>query len=62
MKFHQCLCNDVINSYGGVKEFYKNFYINSPFPLALIRQGEGDGWINANCYDDLELYEAVKCF
>lgn len=53
---------DVINSYGGVKAFYKNFYINSPFPLALIRRGEGDKWINANYYDDLELYKAVKDF
>ena len=28
---------DMINSFGGVEKFYKEFYINSPFPLAIVR-------------------------
>src|ERR1700712_5520167 len=28
---------EMINAYGGVKEFYQKFYINSPFPLAITK-------------------------
>ena len=28
---------DMISQYGGVSRFYKYFYINSPFPLAIVR-------------------------
>lgn len=28
---------DMINAFGGVEKFYKEFYINSPFPLAIVR-------------------------
>ena len=38
---------DVINALGGPEKFYKHFYINSPFPLALYREKNGK-WINAN--------------
>jgi hypothetical protein len=53
---------DLISQYGGAKEFYQKFYINSPFPLAIIRHAKGGKWLNANYYDDLKLYEAVKDF
>ncbi|MCX8533853.1 SMUG2 DNA glycosylase family protein [Chryseobacterium luquanense] len=52
---------DMIESYGGVKEFYKDIYINSPFPLAIVRKSKGS-WINANYYDDKELFKDVKDF
>lgn len=53
---------DMINAYGGAEVFYKQFYINSPFPLAIIRHA-GDGkWLNANYYDDPALFEMVKDF
>ncbi|MBK5194687.1 MAG: DUF4918 family protein [Proteiniphilum sp.] len=39
-----------------------DFYINSPFPLAIIRQTAGGKWLNANYYDDSELFEHVKEF
>lgn len=29
---------DMIDAYGGAKSFYQDFYINSPFPLAIIRK------------------------
>ncbi|MFL9835068.1 SMUG2 DNA glycosylase family protein [Chryseobacterium terrae] len=52
---------DMIAEYGGAEEFYKNIYINSPFPLAIVRKSKGN-WINANYYDDKELFNAVKDF
>ena len=28
---------EMINAFGGVSNFYKKFYINSPFPLAITK-------------------------
>lgn len=53
---------DMITEYGGAQDFYFNFYINSPFPLAIVRHSKGDKWLNANYYDDKELFECVKNF
>lgn len=53
---------DMIAAYGGADEFYSHFYINSPFPLAIIRQTKDGNWLNANYYDDKELFETVKRF
>jgi hypothetical protein len=52
---------DMIAEYGGAEEFYRNIYINSPFPLAIIRKSKGT-WINANYYDDKGLFSEVKSF
>ena len=52
---------DMIGQYGGAEEFYKDVYINSPFPLAIVRKSKGS-WINANYYDDKELFNDVKDF
>lgn len=52
---------DMIAEYGGADEFYKDIYINSPFPLAIVRKSKGS-WINANYYDDKELFNEVKDF
>jgi hypothetical protein len=52
---------DMIAEYGGVEEFYKNIYINSPFPLAIVRKSK-KGWLNANYYDDKALFNDVKDF
>ncbi|WP_426275914.1 SMUG2 DNA glycosylase family protein [Chryseobacterium sp. S-02] len=52
---------DMIEEYGGVHEFYKNIYINSPFPLAIVRKSK-NGWLNANYYDDKVLFNEVKDF
>jgi len=52
---------DMIAEYGGAEEFYKDVYINSPFPLAIVRKSKGN-WINANYYDDKELFNDVKDF
>lgn len=53
---------DMIAAYGGAKSFYSNFYINSPFPLAIIRKTKNGNWLNANYYDDKDLFEMVKEF
>lgn len=52
---------DMIADYGGPEEFYSDIYINSPFPLAIVRKTK-NGWLNANYYDDKYLFEAVKDF
>lgn len=53
---------NMIREFGGVHQFYSKFYINSPFPLAIIRQTSDNKWINANYYDDLLLFEKLKPF
>ncbi len=53
---------DVIKEYGGATNFYSDFYINSPFPLAIVRNTKSDIWLNANYYDNRLLYESVKDF
>lgn len=53
---------DMIEAYGGAAKFYQNFYINSPFPLALVRKNSAGNWLNANYYDDKALEEMVRPF
>lgn len=53
---------DMIREYGGAAAFYKQFYINSPFPLAIVRKTKDGKWLNANYYDDTSLFEMVKDF
>lgn len=52
---------DMIADYGGVDLFYQDVYINSPFPLAIVRSTK-NGWLNANYYDDKDLFNDVKDF
>lgn len=51
---------DMISEFGGAADFYKQFYINSPFPLAIVRKSKEGNWLNANYYDDKTLFETVK--
>lgn len=53
---------DMIRAFGGAKAFYRDFYINSPFPLAIVRKTKTGSELNANYYDDPTLFEAVKEF
>jgi hypothetical protein len=53
---------DMIAEYGGASNFYKEFYINSPFPLAIIRKTKEGKCLNANYYDDPVLFKMVKDF
>lgn len=47
---------DMIDEFGGAQAFYKQFYINSPFPLAIVQRTKENKWINANYYDDKNLF------
>ena len=53
---------DMISEFGGAMDFYKQFYVNSPFPLAIVRKNTAGKWLNANYYDDKALFESVKDF
>ena len=51
---------DMIKAYGGVNKFYNDFYINSPFPLAIVRKASDGKWLNANYYDEEALFKSLK--
>lgn len=53
---------DMIEAFGGAEKFYSKFYINSPFPLAITRQTKNGIFLNANYYDDKDLFQTVKPF
>jgi hypothetical protein len=53
---------EMIESYGGVKAFYKDFYINSPCPLGFTSVGADGKEKNYNYYDSKELINAAKDF
>ena len=53
---------DFIHEYGGSDQFYKEFYVNSPFPLAIVKHTKDGKYLNANYYDDHNLFEMVKDF
>lgn len=53
---------EVINEYGGAPAFFRDFYINSPFPLAITRRTNDGKWLNANYYDDPFLFELTTDF
>lgn len=53
---------DMIAAYGGASAFYRDFYINSPFPLAIVRKTKIGDWLNANYYDDRELFETLRSY
>lgn len=51
---------NMIEQYGGVEKFYKEVYINSVFPLAIIRKNAKGNWLNCNYYDDKKLFEITE--
>jgi len=53
---------DMIRAYGGVKRFYKDFYIHSICPLGFVVRNSKNNWVNCNYYDDKELYEIMYDF
>lgn len=53
---------EMINAFGGVQKFYNEYYINSPFPLAILQNAPNKDWLKANYYDDNTLFEDVKSF
>ena len=52
----------MIDAFGGVRDFYNRFYINSPFPLAIIKTDSQGKETNYNYYDSPVLMKAVHQF
>ena len=52
----------VVNAWGGPEKFYSHFYINSVCPLGFLIKNKKGNLVNANYYDDMGLYKAVKPF
>lgn len=53
---------DMIDAYGGLTPFYRDIYINSLFPLAIVRQNSSGKWVNANYYDDAAIFRMTEDF
>ena len=53
---------EMIAAYGGLAEFYSDFYINSICPLGFTSVGKNGKEINYNYYDSKELLHAVYDF
>ena len=51
------LIYDMIEAYGGVEEFYRQFYFTSLSPLGFTKHGK-----NLNYYDDKELVKSIEPF
>jgi hypothetical protein len=45
----------LISKFGGTQKFFKQFYLTSLYPLAILRNGK-----NYNYYDRADLYKALK--
>jgi uracil-DNA glycosylase len=53
---------EMIEQYGGVEQFYHDYYINSTCPLGFLKKNNRGNWVNCNYYDYEELYEAMEKF
>ncbi|NJN33535.1 MAG: DUF4918 family protein [Saprospiraceae bacterium] len=53
---------EIIETYGGLEAFYRDFYINSPCPLGFTKINERKKEVNYNYYDSKTLTEAVSEF
>lgn len=53
---------EVIEAYGGPEAFYRDFYINSVFPLGFTISDGGGKEKNFNYYDSRELTDAISGF
>ena len=48
---------EVMEAYGGVEKFYKDFFFTTTMPLGLLKEGK-----NYNYYDDMETQSALEAF
>ena len=53
---------EMIDAYGGVEIFYRDFYITSICPLGFVRRKENGREVNYNYYDSKELTHSVRPF
>ncbi len=53
---------EMIAEYGGPRQFYRDYYINSISPLGFLRLNNKGNRVNCNYYDDEKLYQALEPF
>jgi hypothetical protein len=53
---------ELIDAYGGVEAFYRDFYITSICPLGFVKVNDKGKEVNYNYYDSKALTEAVRPF
>ncbi len=53
---------EMIEHFGGVEQFYNDYYINSLCPLGFLRKNKRNNWVNCNYYDYEELYKSMESF
>ncbi len=53
---------DVIEKYGGSKEFYSNFYLNFVCPLGIVRVNDKGHEVNCNYYENKYLMQSLNDF
>ncbi len=53
---------EMIDHYGGVEKFYRNYFITAMSPLGFITKNDKENWINCNYYDFGDLFDAVQPF
>lgn len=53
---------EIISAYGGLEEFYRDWYINSVCPLGFLKEKEPGKWLNYNYYDSAALKKAARPF
>jgi hypothetical protein len=53
---------DLIEQYGGVNSFYRDFFITSLCPLGFLTLSPKGNWVNCNYYDRGDLFDAVRPF
>lgn len=50
---------DMMEAFGGIRDFYRAFYISSVFPLAIIKKNDKGKFVNYNYYDDIHLQKSL---
>ncbi|MBK7409808.1 MAG: DUF4918 family protein [Saprospirales bacterium] len=53
---------ELIDAYGGVEAFYRDFYITSICPLGFVKENDKGKEVNYNYYDSKALTKAVRPF
>jgi len=53
---------EMINAFGSIEAFYKEFYIGAVCPLGFVKKNAKGKYINYNYYDQRDLEEAVYPF
>lgn len=52
----------LIDKYGGVERFYRDYFITSLCPLGFLSRSKKGNWVNCNYYDRRDLFDAVRPF